>query len=284
MNNSETYTEVSLQPSGGAPTRTLLWGTGNGAKTLVLIHHGLGEHAGRYSSVAAMLAEQNVVVASYDMAGHGTSPRVSGDAGTLSDLGRTLHQMIPLIMDATETTDVVLMGHSLGGAVVCHYLTKMSVHPAISKLILSAPPVSVHRTLAIRAKIVAARLMARLNPSGTLANEISSSQISSVQAQAERYESDPLIHDRISFALGWSIIQDAEQIPSNAGAINIPALVFQGAQDTVVERSGTEELYENLGSTQKSLHFIKDSRHECHHETAACTNEVKALLIDFLAL
>ena len=60
--------------------------------------------------------------------------------------------------------------------------------------------------------------------------------------------------------------------------------MFQGAEDGVVERSGTEELYENLGSTQKSLHFIEGSRHECHHEKADCVAEVKALLVDFLAV
>jgi alpha-beta hydrolase superfamily lysophospholipase len=261
-----------------------LWGADKGATTLVLIHHGLGEHAGRYDSVAAMLAETNVVVASYDMAGHGTSPRASGDAGTLGDLSSTLHQMIPLIMEATKTTSVVLMGHSLGAAVVGHYLTTMTPHAAISKAVLSAPPVSVHRTLTIQVKIAAAHLMARLNPSGTLANEISSSQISSVQAEADRYASDPLIHDRISFALGLSIIQDAEQIPNNAGTIKMPVLMFQGSEDIIVERSGTEELYENLGSTEKSLHFIEGSRHECHHETAACVAEVAALLVGFLAV
>ena len=124
--------------------------------------------------------------------------------------------------------------------------------------------------------------MARLNPSGTLANEIASSQISSVQAEVDRYEADPLIHDRISFALGLSIIQDAEQIPNNAGVIKMPVLMFQGSEDIIVERSGTESLYENLGSAEKSLHFIEGSRHECHHETAECVAEVTALLVGFI--
>jgi alpha-beta hydrolase superfamily lysophospholipase len=94
------------------------------ARAVVLIVHGIGEHAGRYKHVAAALNSAGYAVYAPDVRGHGrTGVRQAG--GDLSKLGRlgkggltaaidNMRQLTDIIRAENPGLSVVFLGHSMG--------------------------------------------------------------------------------------------------------------------------------------------------------------------------
>jgi alpha-beta hydrolase superfamily lysophospholipase len=281
MGAREQETDTWVSPD-GVSHRLVGWPGADEDRTLVLIHHGLGEHAGRYGALANGLSALPVHVWSYDARGHGETPGKRGDAPGLDGYASDLDVLIDVLMERTGSTQVFLFGHSMGAAVVAHYLASRSPHAALRGAILSAPPVRIERTPVIRAKIALGRLLKLVVPTMTIANSIASSSISSVPAEVERYVSDPLVHDRISMRLGASVVDDAEAIVGRAGSIRLPVLLYQGLDDPIVDIRGLRDLFAAIGSDDKTIEEVPAARHEVHHETEAITAHLFGLLRSWL--
>jgi pimeloyl-ACP methyl ester carboxylesterase len=104
------------------------WGQG----PLVILTHGWGGRAGRFSALAAALVARGFAVALFDAPAHGASKGQQASlpqfAGALTDVAVTLGPV-----DA-------LVGHSLGGSAVC-----LAMHRGLSarSVVLLAPPADV---------------------------------------------------------------------------------------------------------------------------------------------
>jgi pimeloyl-ACP methyl ester carboxylesterase len=90
------------------------WGN-EGAPPLVLVHGGR-DHARSFDAVARALRGAWHVVAP-DLRGHGDSEWAAGGSYTMAELVLDLAALV----DRLGPAPVVLLGHSLGGAVVLHY-------------------------------------------------------------------------------------------------------------------------------------------------------------------
>ena len=91
---------------------------GERLRGVVLLVHGLGEHAGRYEVVASQLNAWGFAVRGYDQYGHGES---GGPRGGLPSDARLLDDLADII-DTTRARmspdmPLILLGHSLGGLV-----------------------------------------------------------------------------------------------------------------------------------------------------------------------
>ena len=104
-------------------------------------------------------------------------------------------------------------------------------------------------------------------PSLTLGNELDPNGISSVPAEVARYIADPWVHDQVSVRLGNSMLREAPTLAERARAITLPALLWHGDADPLVDLAGTHLLTNGLGSAHKVVFECAGSRHECHHET-----------------
>jgi len=86
---------------------------------VVLLVHGLGEHAGRYDHVARRLNGWGFAVRGYDQYGHGES---GGVRGALPARTRLLDDLADLIESSRARvrpgTPLLLLGHSMGGLVL----------------------------------------------------------------------------------------------------------------------------------------------------------------------
>jgi len=105
---------------------------------VVLIVHGLGEHAGRYDHVARRLNDWGFAVRGYDQCGHGES---GGLPGSLPTDTRLLDDLADII-DSTRTRmtpglPLVLLGHSMGGLVASRFVS-LSIRK-VDALVLSSP-------------------------------------------------------------------------------------------------------------------------------------------------
>jgi lysophospholipase len=234
--------------------------------TLVLVHHGVGEHGGRWEVLADALAGLPLTVATYDMRGHGRSGGPKGDAEGLPQLAADLEQMLPRIQEATGARRVIIYGHSLGAGVVAWALLRGRLQERVTGAVLSAPPVGVHRNAAAHVKVAVGRILRFVSPGLRLANEIDPTLLSHDDGAVARYVSDPLVHDRISLRLGLSVVDDGPLLLADAGRIAVPCLVFVGSDDRVVDAAAAERFGRAVGGPEPTFALLSGCRHEPHFE------------------
>ncbi|MFW6333886.1 MAG: alpha/beta hydrolase, partial [Desulfosalsimonas sp.] len=84
----------------------------------VVIAHGLGEHSGRYRSLAEIFTRSDILVTAFDHRGHGQSDGKRGHVNRFSDyildLGRVTRQSSG---DNPGSTPLFILGHSMGGLI-----------------------------------------------------------------------------------------------------------------------------------------------------------------------
>ncbi len=251
---------------GGVALQWRLWpGSGD---WLVLVHHGLGEHCGRWEVLAKALEGLPVRVGSYDMRGHGLSGGAKGDALGMGQLADDLVAMIGVLMAESGATKLMLFGHSLGAGVVATALIHRQMPISLQAVVLSAPPVFVPRGLSVRAKIGVGRVLRLVAPGVRLTSEVDPNGLSHDEGEVARYASDPLVHDRVSVRLGLSIVDDGPKLVEGANRITWPSLVFVGSEDPVIAPEGVERFAAQVGSKDKTFQVLDGCRHEPHFERA----------------
>lgn len=108
----------------------------------LVISHGFNEYKEKYREIIYYLLQHHVQVVSYDQRGHGRSRLIDtqtqvdvADFDVYSDDLDKLMQQI--VLPNSEHIPIVLLGHSMGGAVATRYVQR---YPnTVSKLILNAP-------------------------------------------------------------------------------------------------------------------------------------------------
>ena len=105
---------------------------------VVLLVHGLGEHAGRYDHLARRLNSWGFAVRGPDQYGHGES---GGVRGGLPAAHRLLDDLADIV-DSTRLrmnakTPLILLGHSMGGLVAARFVS-LAIRP-VEALVLSSP-------------------------------------------------------------------------------------------------------------------------------------------------
>ncbi len=242
------------------------------ADTLLLVHHGIGEHAGRYTTWIHDL-DLPVPAMGFDARGHGHSAGVKGDADGLDQLVDDLHGLIPRFLEASGTQRVVLYAHSMGGAVVARYLTSGTVHDAVAGVMFSAPAVAVQRTVEMAIKERLGRIAKRLLPELVISSGLDAKGISSDPAQVQAYRDDPLVHDKVSLRLADSLLSEAPEAIDAAGRATVPAWILHGEDDPLIPLAGSRALAAGWGGGATLR--TSAGRHELHHERAVLREQVR---------
>lgn len=230
---------------------------------LVLIVHGILEHAGRYAEMAKHLNRAGIAVWGVDLRGHGRS---SGSRVWTDHFDRYLDDISLVLADARTThpdLPVFLFGHSMGGLIVLQSRFAEANPPA--GLIASAPAIHVADEFIPWLRKLAA-FGSRWFPWARLARMGSSSMSRDKDVIAD-YRRDPLVyHGRIPTRTGAEIIRVGEETRQRASGINLPLLVLQGTADAVVLCGATEEVYQAASSGDKTLRLFPGLYHDLPRE------------------
>jgi alpha-beta hydrolase superfamily lysophospholipase len=201
----------------------------------VLIVHGLGEHAGRYTHVADALLQAGFAVRAYDHQGHGRS---AGRRGTLHTPDGLLQDLCTVIDDTRRRLPhrpLVLLGHSMGGLVVARAVAQQ-LRP-VDALVMSSP------ALGIRANTVQKLLLSVLPdllPHLTIGNGLDPQWVARDAAVVQAYRSDPLVHDRISPRLGAWIWREGPKTLAVADRWPLPTLLLYAGTDRLVDPAASD--------------------------------------------
>jgi alpha-beta hydrolase superfamily lysophospholipase len=198
---------------------------------VVLLVHGLGEHAGRYERLARRLSGWGFDVRGYDHYGHGES---GGVRGGLPSRNRLLDDLGEMVQSARARTPdglpLILLGHSMGGLLAaCH----AAAHPdTVDALVLSSPALGA-RPSALQRLLLGS--LPRIAPGLRVGNGLQPRFLSHDPAVERAYRADPLVHDRISAGLASFILESGPQVLAQAPGWTVPTLLLYAGQDRMVD-------------------------------------------------
>lgn len=231
---------------------------------VVLIVHGLGEHAWRHHALAHQLNEWGFVVRAYDQRGHGDS---GGAPGVLPDDDALLDDLEEVLDDTRRhlaepwACPLILLGHSMGGLVCAAFVQRGMAR--VDALVLSSPAFDTGLSWFKRGLI---GLMLRLAPDRTLSNGLNPDKLSHKAAVVQAYRRDRRVHDRISARLARFIDEHGPAVRAAAPHWKVPTLLLFAGDDHLVNPAGSAAFAEAAPPQVVTARRFDTLYHEIFHE------------------
>lgn len=237
----------------------------------ILLLHGYLSHTGAWQQVLPILA-QHVGVAAVDLPGHGYSEMSEHIPAAPGDMAR----LIPGLLDRLGSERVVLVGHSLGGAVAL--FAAAQAPERVAGLVLISPfvypqPAPPGLRMAARWPSVFRRLFS--SPPGRAGVGFLLQRASSVPPGEDPRARALTLMSHLDAPGGWRSAQRTgvaalTEIPASdlVAQLRQPALVFWGLADAVRDVAMGVRLCEEYGGDAQ-LEQVDGAGHNLHEEHPA---------------
>jgi alpha-beta hydrolase superfamily lysophospholipase len=251
--------------------------------TVVLVH-GLGEHSGRYGHVVALAHAAGFSVLRYDHRGHGRSP---GKKGAIPKT-TTLLEDLSSVIDLVNVRPLVLLGHSMGGAVAARFVAEgyqehgekpAAWHRKVDFLALSSPAFASKLSLADKVKLAVGRVV---TPGVPVANGLDPDKVSHDPEVVRAYKEDPLNHDRITPRLADFILGAGKVVRRRADKWSVPTLLMFAGADELVDPRGSRGFVFAAPRYVVTAKEIPGAYHEIFNEVEPIRGEALTTLREWL--
>lgn len=233
---------------------------------VVVVAHGFGEHGGSYEHVVRTVGPAaGVDFVAADLRGHGRSPGRRGVVRRYEELTADLLAAFDWAGRARPGLPRFVLGHSNGGQLALRAALDPRAGPRIAGLMLSNPSLR----LAVRVpgyKLRLARFLLRHAPGVTLSAKLVPEMLTRDPAMQRTRRDDRLTHGRISPSLYFGMVEGGALIARRAAEIVNPVLMVLGGADPIIDPVGSREVFDLLGSPDKTLLVYPGMRHEPFNE------------------
>ena len=244
---------------------------------VVSLVHGFGEHCGRYEELAAELVANRIAVVGFDLRGHGRTISPRGVAQTYEHLHEDLKTLLKQTASMYPTVPHFLFGHSMGGGLVLHHGLSVGDDDPLAGYLVSAPLIRIARRIPSAAKFVV-KTVSSVFPKTTMPIPVSGERISTIPMEQNRYDNDPLNHNRLGFRLAVGMIEGGERLLQEAAAWNKPLCLWHSTADQINDYEATSQFAAKAESCEFTSFEVV--RHEMHHDTTRA--EVHQLVTQFI--
>jgi len=229
--------------------------------TFVVVH-GHGEHAGRYQHLGEWFSTLGTTTYAMDQRGHGHSGGQRGHSPSLSTILDDIDDVISRARDE-RGRPLVLIGHSMGGLLAIAYT--LDRPDRVDRAIFSAPALA--RKVKVPAwKRTAARVLPKVAPRMSLANEINPDDLSHERAVVDAYRTDPLVHNQISAGMYDATIAKGESLIQRAPALRVPFLLMHGRDDRIIDPAGSQRFFARATAPGRAFCLYPGMYHEIFNE------------------
>jgi acylglycerol lipase len=257
------------------------------AKALMVIFHGFLAH-GNYPTVryaAEFLAQEDYAVVSVDFPGHGKSPGTRGlieSAETLVEDGAAMVEYATgLYKNQSTPPKLFLVGSSMGGAIalsVAHKLPK----EAVTGVLLLAPMLKLNVS---SIEHYALKGLAFVMPTVPLIPSSATNSEKQYRDETKRQECDKdeltVSGAKLRIASALSCVETALNIRSTFDSVTTPFLIMVADEDVVVKNEGSEELYQESPSKDKTKNHYP-ALHGLLCEPSPLFDEIKKDMLDWI--
>lgn len=237
----------------------------------IVHNHGVGEYAGRHDYLIEEFASDYNIV-KYDLRGHGRSGGKRAYVEDFFDFIRDLDEVISYLVKEYKMSDYTLMGHSMGGEIVCGYIqnfAKKNVYP--SKIIVTSPPANVGgplEDLATKLPYQVVQNLAAFKYSVAVPGLVDLRGLSHDPQVAIDYKNDKNNCTKLHLKLALNLLKGVKEIFSRPINPKCPAYITIGTKDNVVSYKGNKGYFNNI---EKGFIYkeFEGALHEIHNEIPA---------------
>lgn len=230
---------------------------------VVLLVHGLGEHCGRYTEfVIPKLLEKNISVITYDQFGHGKTEGKRGHNPSFEALLDCIKLVAGKAHEVFGSAPLFLYGHSMGGNLILNYILQREHN---FKAAIATSPFLRVTIQPPSWKLAVGKILQKFAPSMTIPNELDARFISRDSIEVEKYQNDPLIHNKVSPNYSLVFFESGEYAIDNANTLKTPTLVLHGTSDKITDPKASKEFVNNTNG-MATLILFDGAYHELHYD------------------
>ncbi len=256
------YQETTLTSFDNTPIFLRIWTPDTPPRAVLMLVHGLAEHAGRYTHVVNAFLDQGYAIYGHDHRGFGKSGGIRGHWEHFQDVLRDMDMVVQEARRQHPHLPFGMFAHSMGGTIGVQYLYHYNNFQAA---VLSAPgfgPGPDQNQLLLKLMPILARLMPR-HPFDR--GESDEYRLSHDPAQAQAWDQDPLVHPYATPRWAMEYLRAAAEAKDLLARITIPLLVVMGEEDVTVD---TQLIREAVAAAGPNVTFrtYPGAYHEIHNE------------------
>lgn len=235
---------------------------------ILVVSHGLGEHGGRYLHLPHYLQDAVDGVYCLDHRGHGRSEGLRGHADSFDqycdDLILLIRRLDERAKKSYGKSEIHVLGHSMGGLIALRAHFAVSNLP-VRSLSLSAPLLGIRVEIPL-VKRMAAGTLSKLWGTLQLANEIDVNLISHDPEVVRAYQTDRLVHNRITPRLFTSMVSAIEATAKRDSGLAYPVQLMLPGEDKVTDSAAARKWFDALKHPDKVLRTYPEFYHESLNE------------------
>jgi len=236
----------------GTTLRYRVWEPAGKPRAIVLALHGMNDSRDAWEFPADAFTAAGIEIISPDQRGFGATKQRGYWAGTATMVSDA-RQMALLIRAAHPHTRLILMGESMGGAVLM-CLAASPVPPPVDGYVLVSPAVWGRAEMNVFERV---GLWAASNvlPGFTATGAVAHVKASDNRAAIERLSTDPLTihHTRFDAVAGLVNLMDAAQ--AAAPHIREPALFLYGGKDELIPKRAMAAAWRELPTGERIAYY-----------------------------
>lgn len=245
------------------------WKLENPNHVVVLIH-GIGEHAGRFNRVAQIFNEHNIGVVAMDLRGHGCSSGKRGHTAPRTSVLSDVDELIKFAKTQYEGKPLFLYGHSMGGNIVLDYRHKGKYSHEMEGYIVTSPWIVLKRKIP-KTLVGPVTLIGKLNPEMQLSAGIKPKMLGNREVISQHLHPE-LMHNKITlltgienYKIGLQLMEGTCQ-REDVNGCDKPLLLMHGSDDKICSVEGSRRIAEFEG---EKCHYIEwhGYFHELHNGT-----------------
>lgn len=252
-----TKTEETFKGKGDLNIFFRTWRPEIQPRAVVAICHGFNSHSGYYLWTAEQLVERGFAVYALDLRGRGKSDGERYYVERSADYVDDLSRLVQLAKQREPGLPVYLLGHSAGGVLSCTYTLEQQQE--LAGLICESFAFQVY---APDFALAVLKGLSHLAPHAHVL-KLKTEDFSRDPKVIEMMLTDPLIEHEVQPTLTVAeMVRADERLKQEFGSITLPVFILHGSLDKVTKPSGSQEFYDNAGSSDKTLKFYEGYAHD----------------------
>src|SRR5919201_2198491 len=134
--------DESIRTRDGVILHAHHWRPRGTARAVLVLVHGIAEHAGRHEHVARRFAEAGIETFAADLRGFGRSGGRRAYLDRWSQYHDDVQDQLAVVRASSPGIPLILYGHSMGGLIALGYVLAEPRRPLPDVLVLSAPAIA----------------------------------------------------------------------------------------------------------------------------------------------